>query len=216
MRFSHLEQQFVDSGIIIQFWMESCHQLITLPSSHHMAIHLSQYLHILSYLGYIRSPDEGHGYSTQSLEFSLSVKTSQLPSIGISLGQNVHGAQMLCVQHYQTGTCTQNRQSRLYFLAKFLPDVQVLHDACHGGTLSSRYDECLLFLMPVIQVAHQEGFHSHALQYLSVLFESSLQSQYSYLHFPLSAIRSSISCSLIPTIASPRSSLSSASILGLL
>lgn len=25
MLFSHLEQQFVDSGIIIQFWMESCH-----------------------------------------------------------------------------------------------------------------------------------------------------------------------------------------------
>ena len=181
-----------------------------------MAIYLGQNLHSIAHLIYIGSTDEGHRHLAHTLEFALGVEASQLPAIGISLGQDIHGGQMLAVQHDESGTGTQHGQSATDGLSHLFPHAQIVHDARHGGTLAAGDDECLLGLMPVGQVAYEECLHSHTLQHLSVFLECPLQGHYSNPHFPRSAMSSSISCSLMPTIASPRSSLSSASILGLL
>ena len=187
--------------------MKGRHQLSSLACSHHAPIYLCQHLHPIAHLIYIGGSDKGHGHAVVNApEWCLGAETAQLPSIGITAGINIHRAQMLAVEQYQSGARTESGQPFLNGLTHGVKELQVVEQPHHRGTLTTRDNQPVFRLLPVALLPHLETLHAQPRQHLPVFNEGPLKGQYRYSHFPRSAIKSSISCSLIPTIASPRSS----------
>ena len=112
------------SSIFIQFWMKSISKLIAIAYSHNFLIYFCQYLYILSSFGYIRSPDEGHWYFTDSFDFGYRMKAAKLPALGVSLYCDRKGSKMRGFLTFD-GRCQKNHsgtggQYRHPFLNAFL------------------------------------------------------------------------------------------------
>ncbi len=102
------KEQFVDAGIVGQFGMEGCDKHVALSGCNGSAFDGCKDFNIRASLLDIRSANEGHGYFADAFELLFAVETPQLPAVGIALGNNVHHAKVVPVQHNETGTSAQN------------------------------------------------------------------------------------------------------------
>ena len=204
--------------------MEGGDELVALPGSHNLSVHLGKHLSTAPHLLDVRRTDESHGdVALDSLHRSLYVETAELSAVGVPQRRDVHGgdalawlALYLLGEKNQAGAGAVYRKPCGYRLLHRFHQTEFVQELRLGGTLTTGNDETILGLVPVLPLANLETVHAQPSQLLPVLGKGALQCQYCYSHFyfPLSAMSSAISCSLIPTIASPRSSLNSANILG--
>ena len=78
----------MDPVVCIQLRMKGHSKLVSAAHRHNVPLHLSQHLRTCFCFFYIRSTDKRHGNLSDSGKFLYRMKTSKLPSIGISTYQN--------------------------------------------------------------------------------------------------------------------------------
>ena len=203
----------MEAGIVVEFGVESGGELIALAGGNDMSIDSSEGLAVVGgdCLD-IGCTDEGHGHiGADVCDRANSVETAQLTTVGITTHLDVHRAQTTFGEQDHTGTGAEDGHTVEDGLADRDEESEFVEEAHLDGTLSARENEAVFRLLPVFQLAQLESLDSQALEHLLMFDKGPLQGEYCDSHLPRSAIKSSISCSLIPTIASPRSSESSAS-----
>ena len=115
--FYHFYKICMHTCIIIQLWMKCCRKLIFLSGRYHFSIYYGQCLCIFIDISNIWRTDECHWNLSKSFHLIFCVKTSKLPSISISLCQNIHRTKALdsifhlICQQDQTGTSSKYRKS---------------------------------------------------------------------------------------------------------
>ena len=181
----------MEAGIVVELGVESGGELIALAGGNDMSIDSCEGLAVVGgdCLD-IGCTDEGHGHiGADVCDRANSVETAQLTTVGITTHLDVHRAQTTFGEQDHAGTGAE--------------DGHTVEDG-----LADRDEES-----EFVEEAHLDGtrLDSQALEHLFMFDKGPLQGEYCDSHLPRSAIKSSISCSLIPTIASPRSSESSAS-----
>ena len=203
----------MEAGIVVELGMESGSELVALACGNDVAINGGKCLAIVGGDRLdVRGTDEGHGYLlTNASDGACGVKTAQLPTVGITSHLDVHRAQTTFGEQDHAGTGAEDGHTVEDGLADRDEESEFVEEAHLDGTLSARENEAAFRLLPVFQLAQLESLDSKALEHLFMFDKGPLQGEYCDSHLPRSAIKSSISCSLIPTIASPRSSESSAS-----
>ena len=81
----------MDAGVLIQFRVESCHQLAVLSGSHNMSIDLGQGASLAVHIVYIWGPDEGHWDLFSYLcHILLGIETAKLTTVRITPDIDVH------------------------------------------------------------------------------------------------------------------------------
>ena len=203
----------MEAGIVVELGMESGSELVALACGNDVAINGGKCLAVVGGDRLdIGCTDESHGYLlTNASDGACGVKTAQLTTVGITTYLDVHRVQTTFGEQDHTGTGAEDGHTVEDSLTDGGEETEFVEEAHLDGTLSARENEAVFRLLPVFQLAQLESLDSKALEHLFMFDKGPLQGEYCDSHLPRSAIKSSISCSLIPTIASPRSSESSAS-----
>ena len=218
------------ASIIIEFGMECGNKLFALLCGNNMSVNSSKHLSIARYTLDKWGTDKCHWHIiANTFYLALHIEASKLSTIGVAAHIYIHcgyTTELLTFnslsKKYKSGTCTKYWQTVLYVRYDRLKQAKILKELKLNCTLATWNNKTILRLLPIRQLAYLKGFDTETLEHTLVLYEGTLKCQYSNSHYtvsfknylPRSAMSTSISCSLIPTIASPRSSDNSASFFG--
>ena len=107
----HLQEQFVDAGVVGQFGVEGCDEHVALSGCDDSAIDGCKDFNVRAGLLDIGSTNEGHRHFADAFELAFAVETPQLPAVGIASGKDIHYAQMVPVEHNETCASAQDGQT---------------------------------------------------------------------------------------------------------
>ena len=144
----------------------------------------------------------------------MGTETAELPAIGIAPDVDIHCAKCLTRSAvFMTGkkyeSCTGGKDGKSIEngTTDGLHQSQLGEQTSLHGALAAWQYQSVFGLLPVAELSDLKGLHPQTVEHLLMFYECPLKGEDGYSHyFPLSAISSCISCSLMPTIASPKSS----------
>ena len=196
----------------IKFWMEGGYKLIFLLGSNNTPVYFGKNLAIgrKDFID-VRSADKGHRKMvTHSFHTTLRMKTAKLAAISVTAYMYIHCGEIPLGEENHACTSAEDGKSMQDGIAYRFKKTELGKQTHLYRAFATGQHQSIFWLLPICELTYLKSFHAQLLQALLMLYESPLQGKNCYSHFPRSAISSSISCSLMPTIASPRSSLSAA------
>ena len=155
----------MEAGIVVEFGVESGGELVALAGGNDMSIDSSEGLAVVGgdCLD-IGCTDEGHGYLlTNASDGACGVKTAQLTTVGITTYLDVHRVQTTFGEQDHTGTGAEDGHTVEDGLADRDEESEFVEEAHLDGTLSSRQDQSILWVLPVFQLAHLKSLHTEML-----------------------------------------------------
>ena len=155
----------MEAGIVVEFGVESGGELVALAGGNDMSINSGEGLAIVGGDRLdVRGTDEGHGYLlTNASDGACGVKTAQLPTVGITSHLDVHRAQTTFGEQDHAGTGAEDGHTVENGLADWGEESEFVEEAHLDGTLSSRQDQSILWVLPVFQLAHLKSLHTEML-----------------------------------------------------
>ena len=95
--FCYLYEVFVYAGVVVEFGMEGCGQLVPLLDGYDVVIDGGDRVASVTEDGlHIRCADEGQGEGiSDSVHMACGVETAQLATVGVAAHTDVHRAQMV-------------------------------------------------------------------------------------------------------------------------
>ena len=164
----------MNRSIVSQFRVESRHKLFALTSSNNMTVYGREYLYTLANLLDIRSTNEDHLRLTDVRHLSLSHETAQLTPISIATHLDVHRSKVSTIEHDEASTRAKHRQPSLNIALHRLIETKVANDTHHSRTLTPRYNQTVLRLIPIRELTHEKRLHPKTREHLLVFGKCSL------------------------------------------
>ena len=133
----HLQEQFVDAGVVGQFGMEGCDEHVSLAGCNGFAIDAGKNLDLRTGLLDVGSADESHGHAADARKLGFRVEAPQLTAVGVATSRDVHHTEVVAVEHDEARTGSEHRKSVENGLPERLEQAFVLHNAHHGRALAA-------------------------------------------------------------------------------
>lgn len=163
---NHFYKITVDGCVITKFGMKGCDEHVVLLRGHNAMLYGSKHVNVVTDVGDIRGANEIHRYVANTFEGAMHKETSELATVGIAFGVDIHGAKArgaavdgVC-QKQEAGTGAKYGHAVVDVFQKRGVKVQIVQEFTHGGAFAAGEDEAVDAVVEIFSLANIKVFNA--------------------------------------------------------